>query len=153
MHPRVLAEKLVRQLQKHARAVSGVGVGPRTAAMRKAYQNFQCVFDNRVRALPVHMRDETCSAGIMLKFRPPERCFVHRSRFLPRTLSIRRDRRFVILGALLSNLLLILLLLSHVSPCRIFRLCQPFPNPFLPCLFFTPVSATSRFAPCSACPA
>ncbi|MEZ4509140.1 MAG: hypothetical protein R2881_05705 [Eubacteriales bacterium] len=29
-----------------------------------------------------------------------------------------------------------------------FRLCQPFPNPFLPCLFFTPVLATSPLCFC-----
>lgn len=73
----------------------------------------------------------------MLKFRPPEGGFLHSARRLPRTLSIRRNRRFLILIALLSNLFLIilLLLLSHVSPCRMFRLNEPFPNPFLPCVF------------------
>jgi hypothetical protein len=31
----------------------------------------------------------------------------------------------------------LLLLLSHESPCRIFGSLEPFPNPFLPCVFLT----------------
>ena len=68
------------------------------------------------------MGNEACSAGVMLKFRPPERGFVHRSCRLPRTLGIRRDRRFGVFVALLSNLLLIALLLLHrLSPSGLFR--------------------------------
>lgn len=81
----------------------------------------------------------------MLKFRTPEGCLFHLTRCLPRTLAIRRNRRIRILIALLSNLvrIVLLLLLSHVPPCRIFRLREPHPDPFLPYIFCAACSALS----------
>ena len=78
--PRLLAKERVRQLQKHARAVAGVGIGSRSAAMRQAYQYFQCVCYNRVRTQPVFMRNEAGPTGVMLKLRPPEGGFLHSPR-------------------------------------------------------------------------
>ena len=67
----VFTKKTVRQLYKNARAIAGIGVGPRSAAMRETLENLECVADNRVRPNAMDVGDKSGSAGIMLKLRAP----------------------------------------------------------------------------------
>ena len=59
-------EEIVRNLQEHAAAVSGLRVGSRGAAMVQIEEDLQPHLDDVVRLGVVHVRDETHAAGVVL---------------------------------------------------------------------------------------
>ena len=62
----LLDKERVRDLQQHAAAVAGAGIGPRRAAMVDVEEDLQTLLDDVVRLLVVHVGDEADAAGIVL---------------------------------------------------------------------------------------
>ncbi len=55
----------MRNLQQHAAAVAGLGIGADRAAMVKIEQDLQAHLDQFMRLGVVHVGDETDAAGVM----------------------------------------------------------------------------------------
>jgi hypothetical protein len=60
-------EKLVRHLNQDARAVAGIDLGSRGAAVVEVAEHLQAIRDRLVRLAPVHIDDESDAARFVLK--------------------------------------------------------------------------------------
>jgi hypothetical protein len=61
--------QIVGDLDEHPSAVAGAGIAPGRATVRQICENLETLFDDLVRGLAAHRRNEAEPASIMLKCR------------------------------------------------------------------------------------